>query len=191
MAIGNSFATDHAANMLDTTDLLAGVRSPLTTDIPRSVGSFAIATGGSFTDNGGSNFAGDAGNPFDDARVYAGGAVTLNGVQTFSSFGTAIAVGPSATVSDVVRQRWKVENLVQPLAIEIPAYVEPRIGVFDRTFEVGELPLNGAADVTRAFGDSGLPLVVHFTGGSLALPSDMVLRNLTIVVEQGDVNFNG
>jgi Domain of unknown function (DUF4114)/Bacterial pre-peptidase C-terminal domain/Leishmanolysin len=184
-------ATNQSASAFTATDFSALTRSALTTDLPKTVSSYAIAAGGLFTDNGGGNFAGDLNNPFDDARIYAGGGPTINGLPTFSAFGSPIAVGPGAIVSDAVRQRWKVENLAQPVAIAVPAYVEPPIGAFDRTFDVGQLPLNGAADVARAFGDGQLPSVVHFTGGSLALPSDTVLRNLTIVVEQGDLNFNG
>jgi surface antigen len=175
--------------------LNSSLSSPLDGDsaikLRPTLSSFSIATSGTFTDNGSSNFAGDLSNPFDDAPIYAGGGPTINGLPTFSAFGSPIAVGPGAIVADAVRQRWKVENLAQPVAIAVPAYVEPPIGAFDRTFEVGQLPLNGAADVARAFGDGQLPSVVHFTGGSLALPSDTVLRNLTIVVEQGDLNFNG
>ncbi len=44
----------------------------------RSVSSFAIASGGMFTDNASSNFAGVASNPFDDARVCANGAVMID-----------------------------------------------------------------------------------------------------------------
>jgi surface antigen len=167
--------------------------SPLTVEAlaRRSASSFAIATNGIFTDNGSSHFAGDLNNPFDDARTYAGNGLILNGVPTFSTFGSSLAVGPGANVSDAVRQRWRVENLDVPLAIDIPAYVEPTVGAFTRTFAAGELSFNSSADVVRAFGTGGLPSVVRFTGGSLALPSDTMLRNLTIVVEQGDLNFNG
>jgi hypothetical protein len=184
-------AANQSASAFAATDFSALTRSTLTTDLPKMASSYAIAAGGLFTDNGGGNFAGDLNNPFDDARIAANGGLTINGLPTVSAFGSPIAVGPGAIVADAVRQRWKVENLAQPMAIDIPAYVEPTIGAFDRTFDVGQLPLDGAADVGRAFGDGGSPLVVRFTGGSLALPSDTVLRNLTIVVEHGDLNFNG
>jgi hypothetical protein len=187
----NFLAANQSASTLGATDFLAMTQSALTTSFSRTASSYPIETGGVFTDNGSSHFAGDLSNPFDDARAYAGGGLTINGLPTFSGFGSAIAVGPEVTVPDAVRQRWRVENLAAPVAIDVPAYVEPTVGAFDRTFAVGELLLNGAADVGRVFGDGGVPLVVRFTGGSLALPSDTVLRNLTIVVEQGDLNFNG
>jgi hypothetical protein len=184
-------AANQSASAFTATDFSALTRSALTTDLPKTASSYAIAAGGLFTDNGGGNFSGDLNNPFDDARIAANGGLTINGWPTVSALGSSIVVGPGAIVADAVRQRWKVENLAQPVAISVPAYVEPPIGAFDRTFDVGQLPLNGAADVARAFGDGQLPSVVHFTGGSLALPSDTVLRNLTIVVEHGDLNFNG
>jgi surface antigen len=182
----NSAAFNQSASVFDATNSTITPSSPLTNDLHK----YAIASR-NFTDNAGGNFAGDLNNPFDDARIAANEGLTINQWPTVSGFGAPIVVGSGATVSDAVRQRWKVENLAQPLAIDIPAYVEPTVGAFDRTFDVGQLPLNGAADVAQAFGDSGFPLVVRFTGGSLALPSDTVLRNLTIVVERGDLNFNG
>jgi murein DD-endopeptidase MepM/ murein hydrolase activator NlpD len=190
MAIGNFVATDRAANTFDNVESSAAARSPLTTDIPRKASSFAIATSGTFTDNGSSNFAGDLSNPFDDAQLYANG-VTINGIPTFSGFGAAIAVGPGAVVPDAVRQRWTVENLSQAVAIDVPAYVVPTLPGSDYIVDVRSLSLNNAADVVRVFGDGGLPSIVYFTGGSLALPDQVNLKNVTIVVESGDLNFNG
>jgi hypothetical protein len=190
MAIGNSFATDRAANTFDNAEFSAMARSPLTTDLPKKASSYAIATSGTFTDNGSSNFAGDLSNPFDDAQLYANG-VTINGIPTFSGFGAAIAVGPGAVVPDAVRQRWTVENLSQAVAIDVPAYVVPTLPGSDYIVDVRSLLLNNAADVVRVFGDGGLPSIVYFTGGSLALPDQVNLKNVTIVVESGDLNFNG
>jgi hypothetical protein len=190
MAIGNSFATDRAANTFDNAESSTVARSPLTTDIPRKASSYAIATSGTFTDNGSSNFAGDLSNPFDDARLYAG-SLTINGMPTFSGFGAAIAVGPGAVVPDAVRQRWTIENLSQAVAIDIPAYELPTLPGTDYVVDVRSLSLNNTADVVRVFGDSGLPSIVYFTGGSLALPDQVNLKNVTIVVENGDLNFNG
>jgi surface antigen len=191
MTSNNNFSSDLAAGPFATQDALLN-QSAFDIAIPRRrSSSYAIATSGQFIDNANGNYAGDLANPFDDARVYAGRGVTLNGAPTFSRFGAAISVGPEAAVPEHVRKRWNVENLPAPVEIVIPAYVEPTVSTFNRTIDVRQLPLNSAADVTQAFGDGGMPWVVHFTGGSLALPSDTVLRNLTIVVEQGDLNFNG
>jgi hypothetical protein len=191
MSTNNSFAMDRAANVFDAAEFSAVARSPLTIDIPRKASSFAIATSGTFTDNGSSNFAGDLNNPFDDARSYAGGGLTINGIPTFSGFGAAFAVGPGALVPDAVRQRWTVENLSQAVAIDVPAYAVPTLPGSDYIVDVRSLSLNNAADVVRVFGDGGLPSIVYFTGGSLALPDQVNLKNVTIVVESGDLNFNG
>ncbi len=190
MSTNNSFAMDRAANAFDTADLSTVTRSPLTIDIPRKASSFAIATSGTFTDNGSSNFAGDLNNPFDDARLYAG-SLTINGMPMFSGFGAAISVGPGAVVPEAVRQRWTVENLAQAVTIDVPAYVLPTLPGTDYSVDVRSLSLNNAADVVRVFGDGGLPSIVYFTGGSLALPDQVSLKNVTIVVENGDLNFNG
>jgi Subtilase family len=191
MATGNFVATDRAANAFDNAESLAVTRSPLTTDLPKKASSYAIATSGTFTDNGSSNFAGDSSNPFDDARLYAGGGLTINGMPTISGFGAAIAVGPGAVVPDAVRQRWTVENLSQAVVIDVPAYVVPTLPGTDYFVDVRSLSMNSAADVVRVFGDGGLPSIVYFTGGSLALPDQVNLKNVTIVVENGDLNFNG
>ncbi len=53
------------------------------------------------------------------------------------------------------------------------------------TIGISQFPLNSLADVVRVFGD-GLTSVVRFTSGSLSLPSQTALKNLTIVVENSD-----
>jgi hypothetical protein len=193
MSTNNSFATDRAANAFDNAEFSAVARSPLTTNLPKKASSYAIATPGTFTDNSSSNFAGDLSNPFDDALIFANGAVTLNGTPIFSGFGDALTLGPMGSLQNVSAQlagSLKLAHLTEAIAIDIPSYLVPTVGAIDRTFDVGQMPLNGAADVARAFSD-GLPSVIRVTGGSLNLPSRVVLKNLTIVVESGDLNFNG
>jgi len=132
-------------------------------------------------------------NPFDDARVYANGAVTLNGVPTFSGFEDGLTLGPTGRLQNVSAQvagSLKLGKVAQAIAIDVPAYLVPTVGAFDRTIESWRMRLNGAADVAQAFG-SGELRTVRFAGGSLNLPTATVLKNLTIVVENGDVNFNG
>ena len=180
---------------VDSTTALQRLDNPLSVQaLPlRSVSSFAIASGGSFTDNASSNFAGNLSNPFDDARIFANGAVTLNGTPLFSGFGNGLTLGPTGTLQNVsaaIGNSLKLGRVAEAIAIDIPAYVVPPIESFDRTIEAWRMPLNGAADVALAFG-AGEIKTVRFTGGSLNLPSATVLKNLTIVVENGDVNFNG
>ena len=193
MPTNNASASSLAIDALNPLSLQGVIRSPLEINGPRSLSSFAIATGRTFNDNGGSNFAGVLSNPFDDARVYANGAVTLNGVPTFSGFGDGLTLGPTGrlqNVSAALAGSLKLGQVAQAIAIDVPAYLVPTVGAFDRTIESWRMPLNGAADVAQAFG-SGELRTVRFAGGSLNLPTATVLKNLTIVVENGDVNFNG
>ena len=121
------------------------------------------------------------------------GAVTLNGVLTFSGFGDGLTLGPTGrlqNVSAALAGSLKLGQVAGAIAIDVPAYLVPTVGAFDRTIESWRMPLNGAADVAQAFGSGDLK-TVRFAGGSLNLPTATVLKNLTIVVENGDVNFNG
>jgi hypothetical protein len=178
MSTNNSFAMDRAANVFDAAEFSAVARSPLTTDLPKKASSFAIATSGTFTDNGSSNFAGDLSNPFDDARLYAGG-VTINGIPTFSGFGAAIAVGPGAVVPDAVRQRWAVENLSQVVAIDVPTYALPTLPGSDYIVDVRSLSLNNLKNV-----------MIVVESGDLNFNGDRhLLENVTIVVKDGSVNL--
>ena len=193
MPTNNASASSLAIDALNPLSLQGVIRSPLEINGPRSLSSFAIATGGTFNYNGGSNFAGVLSNPFDDARVYANGAVTLNGVPTFSGFEDGLTLGPTGRLQNVSAQvagSLKLGKVAQAIAIDVPAYLVPTVGAFDRTIESWRMRLNGAADVAQAFG-SGELRTVRFAGGSLNLPTATVLKNLTIVVENGDVNFNG
>jgi len=193
MSTNNASASSLAIDALNPLSLQGVIRSPLEINGPRSLSSFAIATGGTFNYNGGSNFAGVLSNPFDDARVYANGAVTLNGVPTFSGFEDGLTLGPTGRLQNVSAQvagSLKLGKVAQAIAIDVPAYLVPTVGAFDRTIESWRMRLNGAADVAQAFG-SGELRTVRFAGGSLNLPTATVLKNLTIVVENGDVNFNG
>ena len=101
MPTNNASASSLAIDALNPLSLQGVIRSPLEINGPRSLSSFAIATGGTFNDNGGSNFAGVLSNPFDDARVYANGAVTLNEVPTFSGFGDGLTLGPTGRLQNV------------------------------------------------------------------------------------------
>ncbi len=191
MPTNNSSSSSFAIDALNSLSLQGDIRSPLEINAPRSISSFAIASGGTFTDNASSNFAGVLSNPFDDARVYANGAVTLNGIPTFSGFGNGLTLGPTGTLQNVsaaIAGSLKLGTVAQAIAIDIPSYSLPTIGTVDRTIDVSQFALNGAADVAGAFGGFG---TIKWTGGSLSLPAATVLKNLTIVVENGDVNFNG
>jgi|GEM_PF-3962806 len=57
MPTNNASASSLAIDALNPLSLQGVIRSPLEINGPRSLSSFAIATGGTFNDNGGSNFA--------------------------------------------------------------------------------------------------------------------------------------
>jgi hypothetical protein len=90
----NSFVPELGASSVDAADFLTN-RSVFDAMPVQRVSSFAIATGGIFTDNGSSNFAGDLANLFDDARVYADGGLTINGASRFSGFISMLLKSPT------------------------------------------------------------------------------------------------
>ena len=65
MSTNNASASSLAIDALNPLSLQGVIRSPLEINGPRSLSPFAIAIGGTFNDNGGSNFAGFLSNPFD------------------------------------------------------------------------------------------------------------------------------
>lgn len=185
MSNDTALLADQSASASIATDFSLVPQATLTTELPKKLSSYAIATAGNFTDNGSSNFAGDLSNPLDDARIYSNAVMTLNGVSTFSTLGESTLLGPEGVLQN---GSVKVGRSQTAFPIEIPAYAEPTISKFDLTIDGRNLALNRGADVAQVFGSSS---IVHLTGGGLNLPGDTVLRNLTIVVDQGDVNFNG
>ena len=74
------------------------------------------------------------------------------------------------------------------LSQQIPAGAVPV--VFNRQNK----PLNNASDWQRNFppgGTANNPAVIRITSGGLNIPSQVVLENTILLVENGDVNFNG
>jgi hypothetical protein len=129
---------------VDTSSSLQRFDSPLAMQaLARpTASSFAVVSGGTFTDNGSSNFAGVAGNPFDDARVYANGAVTINGSPLFSGFGNGLTLGPTGTLQNVsaaIASSLKLGRVAEAVAIDIPAYLVPTIGAVERTIDLIEI----------------------------------------------------
>ncbi|HEY9599270.1 MAG TPA: hypothetical protein V6D33_16525, partial [Cyanophyceae cyanobacterium] len=74
------------------------------------------------------------------------------------------------------------------LSYRIPPDTSPVI------FSIQSHPLNTDSDWTTYFPISGTPQrpkVVQVTGGGLNIPANVNLSNTIIIVEQGDINFNG
>ena len=155
MPTNNTFDSSLVIDPLNRQALNTDVRSLLEINALRSASRYAVVSGGAFTDNGSSNFAGVVSNPFDDARVYANGAVTINGTPLFSGFGNGLTLGPTGVLQNVsatIATSLKLGRVAESVTIDVPAYWVPTIGVVERTIDVSQFPLNGAADVEGAFG---------------------------------------
>ena len=118
----------------------------------------------------------------------------------------AVAVAPGYGISNASSNQYS--NLVPPQVVDrqtvaVPAYTDIKQQDLDRripvgtatvTFNAAQNPLNTAADWTRKFpaaGTAARPTVVRVTGGGLTIPANVTLSNTVILVDQGDVNFNG
>ncbi|MBD2365063.1 tandem-95 repeat protein [Anabaena minutissima FACHB-250] len=100
------------------------------------------------------------------------------------------------------------DNLLPPQVVEtplvnIPAYASLQQQELNRrvptgtptlVFNVGSNPINNARDWNRKFPPPVTvtqPQVVRITNGGLTIPNGIDLSNYVIIVEQGDINFNG
>ena len=92
---------------------------------------------------------------------------------------------------------------VGPRTIEVPQFAEvvatalsqkvPTGGSFG-SINIGQLPINSVADWTRIFPGSGspnAPMLIRVAGGGLNIPDGATLKNAVVIVESGDINFNG
>ena len=94
-------------------------------------------------------------------------------------------------------------QIVEPQTIEVPVYSQLLSENLDWViaptsleieFDALEQTLNNARQWNSKFPPSGTetePTVVRVTNGGLTIPSQVDLSNYVIVVEQGDINFNG
>jgi Bacterial Ig-like domain len=128
----------------------------------------------------------------------------------------AIVVGPNASnvnvpninVPNINVPNNPYSNLIPPVSIPLQTVQIPtrqtlqqqeltaRIpaGTPTQTFSVQQRPLNTARDWQQFFPANGTmdqPTVVRVVDGSLNIPADVVLSNIVIIVEQGDLRFNG
>nr|WP_322714928.1 Calx-beta domain-containing protein [Nostoc sp. ChiSLP03a]MDZ8216167.1 Calx-beta domain-containing protein [Nostoc sp. ChiSLP03a] len=136
-----------------------------------------------------------AGNPIRDAK---GKLILIE---------NAVAVAPGYTFSNASNSN-QYANLVPPQIVEpqtivVPAYALVKQQELERripttaatlTFNIQQNPMNNAADWSKKFPPSGTasnPTVVRVTGGGLNIPPNVSLNNYVIIVEVGDINFNG
>ncbi|WP_425365349.1 PKD domain-containing protein [Gloeothece verrucosa] len=118
----------------------------------------------------------------------------------------AVTVAPNYTVSNATTRQYG--NLIPPQVIEqqtvnVPAYTDilnqeltSRIPTATPTviFNSQQNPLNNASDWATKFPPAGTPsapTVVRVTNGGLTIPSGVNISNYVIIVEGGDINFNG
>jgi PKD repeat protein len=136
----------------------------------------------------------------------AGNPILSNGKPVLVD--RAVAVAPGYLTSSANAARNQYANLLPPQVIEaqtvnVPVYgdlssqeLTRRIpaGTTTVTFNVAQNPLNTLSDWTSRFpapGTATRPTVVKVTGGTLNIPSNVNLSNYVIMVESGDINFNG
>nr|WP_281261737.1 Calx-beta domain-containing protein [Aphanothece hegewaldii] len=118
----------------------------------------------------------------------------------------AVTVAPGYNVINANTNLYS--NLIPPQVIEpqtvvVPSYTSiinqetvRRVptGTPTVTFNVQNNPLNSASDWTNRFPGGGTatqPTVVLVINGGLNVPANVTLSNLVIIIEQGDLNFNG
>lgn len=119
----------------------------------------------------------------------------------------AVDVGPDYSINDVSNSNQYSglvpPNVVSPQTVEVPGYQDLKQSVLDSA--IGEssqtvaLDAKGTAlnsekkwlDNFPAPGTAENPTVVTVTNGDLKIPNKVDLSNYVIVVEQGDIQFNG
>ncbi|MBD2491385.1 Ig-like domain-containing protein [Aulosira sp. FACHB-615] len=135
-----------------------------------------------------------AGNPLKDAS----GKLILVDKAVAVSTGYTVANAPNNKYANLVPPQ-----LVDKLSVNVPLYADIKqlelarripSGTPTVTFNASQNPLNNANDWSQKFpqpGTASTPTVVRVTGGGLNIPSNITLNNYVIIVEQGDINFNG
>lgn len=118
----------------------------------------------------------------------------------------AVTVAPGYTVSKATGNYYA--NLLPPQVVDkqtvaVPAYADAKQQELTRRIPFGTTPisfnaqvssLNTAAEWTKKFpppGTAERPTVVNVTSGGLNIPTNVTLSNYVIIVERGDINFNG
>ncbi|MGB3755004.1 MAG: hypothetical protein WBA07_01335 [Rivularia sp. (in: cyanobacteria)] len=135
-----------------------------------------------------------------------------NGNPLRDNFGKLILVDNAVTVASdyagINAPNNQYSNLVPPQVvdeqvIDIPDTVLLKHQTLDSiiatdtetiTFNAGQNPLRNSQQWTSKFPSPGTldnPTVVRVTGGGLSIPNKVDLSNYVIIVENGNINFNG
>ncbi|WP_416212597.1 Calx-beta domain-containing protein [Nostoc sp. ChiQUE01b] len=133
------------------------------------------------------------GNPIRDA----------NGKLVLVDRAVAVAEGYTVTNGPNNYANLLPPQVVDKQTINIPVYADVKQLELNRriptgtptvTFNVSQNPMNNANDWAAKFpppGTASNPTVVRVTGGGLNVPTNITISNYVIIVEQGDINFNG
>jgi RHS repeat-associated protein len=185
---------------------------------------FAIVAEGQVSVNGGGDFDGDPLLPDDDALIYGGRGLTLNGKPVLpvqrdgngnpilDSQGRqklidhAVAVSSNYSVFNAPTNQYGglvPTPIVATQTVNVPSHnalvtstleqLTP-VGAVPVTFNVVNKRLNNSSEWASNFpagGTAANPKVIRITGGGLTIPSQVTLANTILLVENGDINFNG
>ena len=119
----------------------------------------------------------------------------------------AISVGPNFSKLNAPKKS-PYGNLIPPQSVEaesvqIPSFTDVLSGEFDRrqidtataiAVNPRKPPINNTNDWAQHFpapGTAEEPTIVRISRGNLTIPNGLDLRNTVIIVENGDINFNG
>ena len=135
-----------------------------------------------------------------------------NGNPLLDNSGKLILVDNAVTVAadytTINASNNQYSNLVPPQVvdeqvIDIPDYADLKQQTLDSAipsgtatvaFNSSQNPLNNSKDWANKFpppGTEANPTVVRVTGGGLNIPNKVSISNYVIIVENGDINFNG
>jgi hypothetical protein len=161
---------------------------------------YAIAAGHSFADNGGGDYLGDRLTPLDDAFVYARDGLLYNQTPSLSDLAGSVALGPNGLLGNApvgLATSDRLVRLAQPFVIEVPEFAGLRAEALaglgaGSIVDMSRTWLNSVADVAAALPNGvGARRVLRLQNGGLNLPDGVELRDLVLIVERGDINFNG
>ncbi len=185
---------------------------------------FTVVAEGRVSINGSSDFDGDPLLPGDDALIYGGRGLTLNGQPTLpvqrdangnpilDSQGrpllveNAIAVSNNYSVFNAPNNQYGglfPPPIVDTQTVTVPAHnalVDATLakqipeGSSLIVFNPRSQRLNNSQDWASNFppgGTASNPSVIRITGGGLTIPNRVTLENTILLVDSGDINFNG
>jgi hypothetical protein len=167
----------------------------------RLLNDYAIIALNNLQDNAGGDYRGDWSNPLDDAFLYAGEGLLYNQSPSLSSLAGSIVLGPDARLGNApvgLEASDRLVRLAQPVTFELPIFGDLKAGALagglgpESVVDMSRTGLNSVADVGTVFPSGlGARRVFRVQNGGLNLPDGADLSNLVIIVERGDINFNG